>query len=102
MFVVDGVAYAGQPDRDMMVVEVKPIPDLCMLVTFSTGETRLFDATVLLKGPVFAPLLIEDIFSSPVVDGGSVPGTAGPSTWRRSSCTRTASRTRRQRLASRI
>ena len=70
MFVIDGVAYAGQPARDMTVVEVKPLPDLCMLVTFSTGETRLFDATVLLKGPAFAPLLNEDVFFNPVVDGG--------------------------------
>ena len=70
MYVVDGVAYAGQPVQDISVDRVKPLSDLCMLVTFSTGETRLFDATVLLRGPVFGLLRDEAVFSNPdVVDG---------------------------------
>lgn len=70
MFVVDGVAYAGQPVQDLSVAWVKPLSDLCMLVTFSTGETRLFDATALLGGSAFGALRDEAVFSSPVVVDG--------------------------------
>lgn len=56
MFVVDGVAYAGEPRESMGVASAWAVNDLPMLVTFSTGETRLFDATPLLEMPVFAPL----------------------------------------------
>ena len=70
MFVIDGVAYAGQPTRDMAAVEARPLPGLRMLVTFSTGETRLFDASVLLKGPAFGTLRSEDVFLSPRIEGG--------------------------------
>ena len=37
-----------------------------MLVTFSTGEKRLFDTTTL-DGPAFAPLADEAVFSHPVL-----------------------------------
>lgn len=70
MFVIDGIAYAGKPVEDLSVVQVKPLSDLCMLVKFSSGETRLFDATTLLKGPVFDALLNEAVFSNPVVVDG--------------------------------
>lgn len=70
MFVIDGVAYAGQPAQDLSVAQVKPLSDLCMLVTFSTGETRLFDATALLRGPAFDVLRDEAVFSSPVITDG--------------------------------
>lgn len=70
MFVVDGVAYAGRPVQDLSVIQVKPLSDLCMLVTFSTGETRLFDATSLLRGPAFDTLRDEAVFSNPVVMDG--------------------------------
>lgn len=56
MFVVDGAACAGEPRESMGVASTWAVNDLSMLVTFSTGETRLFDATPLLEMPVFAPL----------------------------------------------
>lgn len=70
MFVVDGAAYAGQPAQDLSVARVKPLSDLCMLVTSSTGETRLFDATALPRGPAFDVLRDEAVFSNPVVVDG--------------------------------
>lgn len=70
MFIVDGIAYAGSPAQDLTVAHVRPLPDFCMLITFSTGETRLFDATVLLKGPAFARLCDEGIFFAPVIVDG--------------------------------
>ena len=42
-----------------------------MLVTFSTGEKRLFDTT-LLRGSAFAPLADEKIFANPVLFHGVI------------------------------
>lgn len=40
-----------------------PLDDMMMLLTFSTGEQRLFDATVL-AGPAFEPLKDEKVFKN--------------------------------------
>lgn len=80
MYVIDGIAYAGLPTQDISVTRVKPLSDLCMLVTFSTGETRLFDATALLKGPAFGLLCDEAVFSNPIVADGVCTWADGGST----------------------
>ena len=70
MYIVDGIAYAGQPMQDMEVVSVVPVGDEELLVRFSTGETRLFDGVQLRDYPAFAPLFENDAFDDPrVVDG---------------------------------
>ena len=53
------------------VTDVKPLRGGMMLVTFSTGEKRLFDTT-LLQGSAFAPLTDEKIFSNPVLFHGVI------------------------------
>ncbi len=53
------------------VTEAKPLRGGMMLVTFSTGEKRLFDTT-LLQGSAFAPLADEKIFSNPVLFHGVI------------------------------
>ena len=42
-----------------------------MLVTFSTGEKRLFDVT-LLQGSAFEPLADEEVFNHPVLFQGVI------------------------------
>ena len=54
----------------MGVASAWAVNDLSMLVTFSTGETRLFDATPLLEMPVFAPLRSNEVFSGFAIDRG--------------------------------
>ena len=41
-------------EEGIKVIAAKPLMGMMMLVTFSTGEKRLFDAT-LLKGAAFEP-----------------------------------------------
>ena len=53
------------------IVDVKPLRGGMMLVTFSTGEKRLFDTT-LLQGPVFEVLSDESVFSKPVLFHGVI------------------------------
>ena len=47
MYIMDGIVYAGEPTESLEVTKVKPLDDMIMLVTFSNGETKLFDATIL-------------------------------------------------------
>ena len=59
MFISNGIVYASERPENVQI----------MLLTFSTGEQRLFDASVL-NGPAFAPLTDEKIFKDcKIVDG---------------------------------
>ncbi len=72
MYIINGVAYAGTPKGEMCVRAVKPLPDMMMLVTFDSGETRLYDASRLLVYPAFAPLAEERVFMNPTIEHGVV------------------------------
>lgn len=71
MFILDGIVYASERPADPQIISAKPLDDMMMILTFSTGEKRLFDATVL-KGPAFAPLSDPKIFNSCTVIQGVV------------------------------
>ena len=72
MYVINGIAYAGTSVQDMRVSAVKPLDDMMMLVTFASGERRLYDATQLLEYPAFQPLKDETVFKTASVDHGVV------------------------------
>ena len=76
MYILNGIAYAGEPQPGMKVKSAKVVNDLSMLVTFSTGETRLFDASQLAEKPAFADLADYDVFRDFRIDHGVV-------TWKR-------------------
>lgn len=71
MFFMNGFVYGSEPVQGLRVTRVRPLSDMVMLLTFNTGETRLFDATVL-RGPVYAPLRNKDVFNKPEIDHGVV------------------------------
>lgn len=71
MFVKNGIVYGGEPDEPLKVKKFKVLPDKMMLITFSTGETRLFDATIL-QGKIFEKLNDETIFNNAKLDYGVV------------------------------
>lgn len=71
MFIVNEICYAGELENGIKVTEVKPLRGGILLVTFSTGEKRLFDTT-LLKGSAFAPLAKEEIVNHPVLFHGVI------------------------------
>ena len=54
----------------MLVASARVVDDLCMLVTFNTGETRLLNATELLSFDAFAPLANRELFSRFSIDHG--------------------------------
>lgn len=77
MFVKDGIAYAGEPADEMRVESARVTGELTMLVTFSTGETRVFDASYLLAQPVFEPLESAETFAQFAIDHGAVTWCGG-------------------------
>ncbi|MBU5469298.1 DUF2442 domain-containing protein [Falcatimonas sp. MSJ-15] len=58
MYVIDDVCYAGEVVPDIRVKDATVLRGGILLITFSTGEQRLFDTT-LLKGSAFEPLKNE-------------------------------------------
>ena len=71
MFISNGFVYGGSPKGSVSVAKALPLGDMMMLITFTTGETRLFDATIL-SGPVFEPLRNPDVFKNAEVDHGVI------------------------------
>ena len=71
MYIYNGYVCGGKPSETLKITRVKPLDDMIMLLDFSSGETRVFDATVL-DGPVFRPLSNPEVFSNPVIDHGVV------------------------------
>ena len=69
MYIKDDICYAGELTPDIEIAAAKPLSGGMMLITFSTGEQRLFDTT-LLTGPAFKPLQNEKIFLNPVIRQG--------------------------------
>lgn len=69
MFISNGIVYASEKPENIQISSAKALDDMMMILTFSTGEQRLFDATIL-TGSAFAPLIDEKIFKNcKVVDG---------------------------------
>ena len=58
MYIIDDVCYAGEAVSDIKVKEATALRGSMLLITFSIGEQRLFDAT-LLTGSAFEPLKDE-------------------------------------------
>jgi len=72
MYIINGIAYAGEFKDNLTVTDIRILDDLIMIVTFSTGEHRLFDATCLLQYPAFSILQDEKIFRTAKVEYGVV------------------------------
>ena len=71
MYIIDDICYAGNPCEEVRVTEALPLVGNMLLVTFSSGERKLFDCTQL-EGPAFLPLKDESVFSTAKVEHGFV------------------------------
>lgn len=56
VYISNGIAYASATAQKTVVAAVKPLDDMMMIVTFASGENRLYDATQLLAFPAFQAL----------------------------------------------
>lgn len=71
MYIVNDICYAGTMQENIKVTEAKPLRGGMMLVTFSTGEQRLFDTTTL-QGSAFDALKDDIVFSHPTIFHGVI------------------------------
>ena len=72
MYIVNGIAYANNDTDNIEIQAIKPLGDMMLLLTFSSGEKRLYDGTLLLQYPAFKPLADEKIFIDAKVEHGVV------------------------------
>ena len=59
MNVIDGIAYAGEPEPIIKVNGVRPMENYKLWLRFNTGEAKIFDFKPLLDMPAFAPKKIS-------------------------------------------
>ncbi len=71
MYIFNGFVYGEEPQKSIKIDSMKILPDRIMLLTFSNGETRLFDADEL-EGEVFEPLKDSHVFEDAVLARGVV------------------------------
>lgn len=72
MFIKNDIAYAGKFEKKLKVTSIKVVSELCMLVAFSTGEERIFDASELLKYPIYRKLENYEIFKNAYIENGII------------------------------
>ena len=73
MYVVNDIAYAENVyNKELKIVHLKVVSELCMLVTFSNGEKRIFDAKYLTKYPVYKKLDEYNTFKNAYIENGII------------------------------
>lgn len=78
MYILDDIAYADNYNSEQIKVEeIKVIAELCLLVTFSNGEKRIFDAKKLLKYPAYEKLKDYEIFKDAYIEHGIIVWDSG-------------------------
>ena len=70
MYIINGIAYAGEQKPMLKVSGVRPLEGHRLWVRFNTGEAKIFDFKPLLHRPAFAPLMDKQVFDSVYIDYG--------------------------------
>ena len=70
MFIKDGIAYASKTENEIRIIKVKVVGELSLLVTFSSGEERIFDMQYLIKYPVYQKLNDYEYFKTVRIENG--------------------------------
>ena len=71
MYIIDGIAYAGEIKPMVKVCGVRPFGDYMLWLRFNTDETKIFDFKPMLDYPVFSPLKDKELFASVYIDHGA-------------------------------
>jgi hypothetical protein len=62
MYIVNGIAYAGEQKQLLKIVSVRPMENYTLWLKFSSGETKYFDFAPLLREKAFSPLKDLSVF----------------------------------------
>lgn len=68
MYIIDGIAYAGEPKQPLKVCGVRPLDNYLLWVRFNNGEAKIYDFKPLLTAPVFKPLEDVNTFRNVYID----------------------------------
>ena len=71
MYIMDGIAYAGEEAPEIKLSGERPLEDHRLWVRFSTGEAKVFDFKPLLDTPAYSPLKDEAVFRQVYIDYGA-------------------------------
>lgn len=77
MYVINGIVHASNPQEGHTIADVQILDRLYMLVTFTTGERRVFDVEPLVSLPAFAPLKDDAVFRTAEVTDGILTWQSG-------------------------
>ena len=70
MYIENGIAYAGEKEKPILVSGVRPLPDHKLWVRFTTGDAKIVDFKPLLTAPAFQPLTDVAVFNGVYIDYG--------------------------------
>lgn len=72
MYIIDGIAYAGEKSPEIKVKSVRTLPDYKLWIRFNDNSQKIFDFKTLLDFPCYTPLRDSNLFNSAYVDFGIV------------------------------
>lgn len=72
MYIIDGIAYAGDAPDTIKVQNVRALDGHKLLVGFNNGQRRIFDFAELLEMPCYKPLRDKSVFDKACVERGIV------------------------------
>jgi hypothetical protein len=70
MYVVDGIAYAGESEPLLKVVGIRAMDDYALWLRFSNNAERVFDFKPLFEFPLFKKLQNQELFRGVYLDNG--------------------------------
>ena len=70
MYILDGIAYAGEQKPEITVCGVRPLKNFMLWVRFNTREQKVYDCKPLLEKSAFLPLKNIDVFNGVYIDYG--------------------------------
>lgn len=68
MYVIDGIAYAGEPETTIKVCGVRALENYRLWLRFSDGSIKIYDVNKLLNYPAFEPLKDKEVFKTVYID----------------------------------
>lgn len=71
MYIVDGIAYAGEQKKPVTVMSIRPLDGYKCQVYFNDGRSGIFDMADVLDKPAFAPLKDKALFDRVYLDFGA-------------------------------
>lgn len=70
MYVVNGIAYAGEPTPELRISGIRPLENHRLWVRFNNSEEKIVDFKPFLSFPAFAPLSNPENFRNVYIDYG--------------------------------